>query len=107
MGPDCRLNPVQFISADLVGLIDQHEIGTEQLLLEQFFQRAFVVAEGRIGRSPLRQRRRSRLSLRLRLRRLLRLWQTRSCTRKLCPCGLSWILPLGASFFIVAPKLSI
>ena len=55
MGPDCRLNPVQFISADLVGLIDQHEIGAEQLLLEQFFERAFVVTEGRIGRSLLRQ----------------------------------------------------
>ncbi len=56
MGADYGLDAGQVADADLVGLIDQHENGAEQLLFEQFLEWAFVVTESRIGRPLPRQR---------------------------------------------------
>ena len=57
MGADRRLDQVQVADADLVALVDQYKIGAKELLLEQLFQRAFVVTEGGIGRPLLRSER--------------------------------------------------
>jgi hypothetical protein len=55
MGPNSRFDRDQIVDVDLVGLVDQHEIGAKQLLFEQLLERAFVMTECGIGRTLLCQ----------------------------------------------------